>query len=69
MLYHVCVYKVSGKLEFDIEADNDKDAKIDAINRAKKSDSWNESDCSVIAISFPEHDSVVEKPLKKYERS
>lgn len=49
--YHVHVYKVVGKLEYNINAPTGEDAKKIALERAKK-ESFKQSDCVFIALDF-----------------
>jgi len=51
------VYKVIGKLEFNIEASNDLEARTKALELAKEVDNFQEPDCQFIVFSFDEQES------------
>lgn len=57
MKFHVHVYKVIGKLDLDIEASNDLEAREKALELAKTIDEFQESDCQFIVFSFDEQES------------
>jgi len=50
--YHVHVYKVVGKMEVDTACENAVEAKKNALECAKESPRWEESDCKMIAMEF-----------------
>jgi len=45
MKFHIHIYKVIGKLELDIEASNDLEARKKALELAKEVDNFQEPDC------------------------
>ena len=57
MKFHIHVYKVIGKLEFNIEASNDLEARTKALELAKEVDNFQEPDCQFIVFSFDEQES------------
>ncbi len=48
--YHVHVYEVSGKVEFDIEADTAEQAQQIALNKIERVWWFGKSDCNHIAL-------------------
>lgn len=53
MHYHVHVYRVSGEVDFEVEAENDQEARQKALALRKEHISkLGKADCNFIAISF-----------------
>jgi len=52
MKYHIHIYKVVGKTELDVFAENEIEAKQKALEVDKYNTLYNKSDCAKIVLAF-----------------
>jgi len=55
MRFHIHIYKVSGKAEINVDADNPAEAKSIALSQRDDLE-YGQSECNYIALEFDEND-------------